>query len=211
MADTRRRPVKRLSSPERWEAKQLIASGVLPVEEYPTFDAENDGVLAYEEEAEQEVEIEINEDEAPFLAGQTPQDGDVSPIKIVKNPDGSLQRAAMTQSALAKERRELKEQQQRAALDAVPRDLNRPWEDPMPEQGERHLAQELRGVGLGGYEMPEWKVQAFGGAHAWPKVRSSCSSSESLPIRAARGAHPRGERHQVLVVIGETGSGRPRR
>jgi hypothetical protein len=26
----------------------------------------------------------------------------VSPIKIVKNPDGSLQRAAMTQSALAK-------------------------------------------------------------------------------------------------------------
>ena len=96
MADTRRRPVKRLSSPERWEAKQLIASGVLPVEEYPTFDAENDGLLAYEEEAEQEVEIEINEDEAPFLAGQTPQDGDVSPIKIVKNPDGSLQRARRT-------------------------------------------------------------------------------------------------------------------
>ena len=103
--DTRRRPVKRLSSPERWEAKQLIASGVLPVEEYPMYDAENDGLLAYEEEAEQEVEVEINEDEAPFLAGQTgPEVGEVSPIKIVKNPDGSLQRAAMTQSALAKER-----------------------------------------------------------------------------------------------------------
>jgi ATP-dependent RNA helicase DHX8/PRP22 len=101
-ADTRRRPVKRLSSPERWEAKQLIASGVLPVEEYPMYDAENDGLLAYEEEAEQEVEVEINEDEAPFLAGQASVGGDVSPIKIVKNPDGSLQRAAMTQSALAK-------------------------------------------------------------------------------------------------------------
>lgn len=29
---------------------------------------------------------------------------EMSPIKIVKNPDGSLQRAAMTQSALAKVR-----------------------------------------------------------------------------------------------------------
>jgi len=49
------------------------------------------------------VEIEINEDEAPFLTGQSASSlGDVSPIKIVKNPDGSLQRAAMTQSALAK-------------------------------------------------------------------------------------------------------------
>ena len=211
MADTRRRPVKRLSSPERWEAKQLIASGVLPVEEYPTFDAENDGVLAYEEEAEQEVEIEINEDEAPFLAGQTPQDGDVSPIKIVKNPDGSLQRAAMTQSALAKERRELKEQQQRAALDAVPRDLNRPWEDPMPEQGERHLAQELRGVGLGGYEMPEWKVQAFGKAPTFGQKSSlpMQQQRESLPIFKLREELIRAVNdNQVLVVIGETGSGK---
>jgi len=37
---------------------------VLSVEDYPQYDAENDGLLAYEEEAEQEVEIEINEDEA---------------------------------------------------------------------------------------------------------------------------------------------------
>lgn len=49
----------------------------------------------------------------------------VSPIKIVKNPDGSMQRAAMTQSALAKERRELKEQQQRTLLEAIPKDLSR--------------------------------------------------------------------------------------
>ncbi len=47
----------------------------------------------------------------------------------------------MTQSALAKERRELREQQQRTALEAIPKDLSRPWEDPLPEPGERHLAQ----------------------------------------------------------------------
>jgi hypothetical protein len=46
----------------------------------------------------------------------------------------------MTQSALAKERRELKDQQNRTMMDAIPKDLSRPWEDPMPEPGERHLA-----------------------------------------------------------------------
>ena len=46
--------------------------------------------------------------------------------------------------------------------------LRRPWEDPLPEAGERHLAQELRGVGLTGYEQPEWKTAALG------KVRCCC-------------------------------------
>ena len=39
---------------------------------------------------------------------------DLSPVKIVKNPDGSLSQAAMMQGALAKERRELKIAQQEA-------------------------------------------------------------------------------------------------
>lgn len=70
----------------------------------------------------------------------------LSPIKVIVNPDGSMGRAAMTQSALAKERRELREQQKNQLLDSIPKDLNRPWEDPMPEPGERHIAQELRGT-----------------------------------------------------------------
>ena len=37
-----------------------------------------------------------------------------------------MQRAAMTQSALAKERRERRETQQRALMDSIPKDLNRP-------------------------------------------------------------------------------------
>ena len=59
----------------------------------------------------------------------------------------------MTQSALAKERRELKEQQQRNAEEAIPKDLSRPWQDPLPEEGERHLAQGIRGTGLRAYEV----------------------------------------------------------
>jgi ATP-dependent RNA helicase DHX8/PRP22 len=60
---------------------------------------------------------------------------EMSPIKIVKNPDGSLQRAAMTQSALAKERRELRDQQQRSIQDAVPKDLSRVRLDSQPGEG----------------------------------------------------------------------------
>ncbi|KAB5531686.1 hypothetical protein DKX38_018356 [Salix brachista] len=179
-----RRPLKRMSSPEKWEAKQLIASGVLSAQDHPMYDDEVDGFLYQEEGVEEELEIEMNEDEPAFLQGQTRYSVDVSPVKIFKNPEGSLSRAAALQSALIKERREVREQQQRTMLDSIPKDLNRPWEDPMPETGERHLAQELRGVGLSAYDMPEWKKDAFGKALTFGQ-RSKLSMQEqrqSLPI-----------------------------
>ncbi|KAL9270350.1 putative pre-mRNA-splicing factor ATP-dependent RNA helicase DEAH5 [Drosera capensis] len=206
-----RRPLKRMSSPEKWEAKQLIASGVLSVKEYPMFNEETDGLLYQEEGAEEELEIELNEEEPPFLQGQTRYSIDMSPVKIFKNPEGSLSRAAALQSALIKERREVREQQQRTMLDSIPKDLNRPWEDPMPDSGERHLAQELRGVGLSAYEQPEWKKEAFGKAVTFGQ-KSKLSIQEqrqSLPIyklkkELIQAVHD----NQVLVVIGETGSGK---
>jgi ATP-dependent RNA helicase DHX8/PRP22 len=101
------RPAKRMSSPERWELTQLIHSGAIAASERPDVDEET-GELAVFEDQENELEIELNDEEPAFLRGQTAQTTDLSPIKVVKNPDGSLQRAALTQSALAKERRELR-------------------------------------------------------------------------------------------------------
>lgn len=149
-------------------------------------------------QVEEEFEIDLNDVEPEFLRGQTTKTGvEMSPIKIVKNPDGSMQRAAMTQvggtgchralqghkggaaagrrpcqigarsrclqvrrpsaaprwvtnqphsyvrpprpqSALAKERRELREQQNRMLIEAIPKDLSKPWEDPLA--GARWLA-----------------------------------------------------------------------
>ncbi len=44
-----------------------------------------------EEEMDVDVEIELNENEAPFLLDQTTKGGiHLSPIKIVKAPDGTL-------------------------------------------------------------------------------------------------------------------------
>ncbi|KAI8031051.1 putative pre-mRNA-splicing factor ATP-dependent RNA helicase DEAH5 [Camellia lanceoleosa] len=68
-------------------------------------------------------------------------------------------------------------------LDSIPKDLNRPWEDPMPETDERHLAQELRGVGLSAYDMPDWKKDAFGNSAIPCPYRGSVSNSQLCSVR----------------------------
>eukprot|EP00697_Spironema_sp_BW2_P010937 gnl/Spiro4/26471_TR13169_c0_g1_i1.p1 gnl/Spiro4/26471_TR13169_c0_g1~~gnl/Spiro4/26471_TR13169_c0_g1_i1.p1 ORF type:complete len:1156 (+),score=360.68 gnl/Spiro4/26471_TR13169_c0_g1_i1:102-3569(+) len=206
-----RRPIKRLTSPEKWEAKQLAMSGVVPVSELPDFDEEY-GVLAFEE-VDEDPEVELNTEEPPFLVGQTRLSINMSPVRIVANQDGTLLRAAMTQSALAKERKELKQQQQNSLMDAIPKDLNRPWVDPMPEQGERHLAQELRPIGESGFEMPEWRKSSLGNvSRKGFQVKGNISirqQRESLPIFQLKNQLIDAiEKNQVLVVIGETGSGK---
>ncbi len=50
-----------------------------------------------------------------------------------QNPDGSLSQAAMMQSALAKERREVKQAQREAEMDSIPTGLNKHWVDPLPD------------------------------------------------------------------------------
>lgn len=206
-----RRRGRRLTSPERWEISQLIKSGVLDPSEYPDFDDDH-GARETDLEVEEEFEIDMNDDEPLFLKGVSSKSaGAISPIKVVKNPDGSLQRAAMTQSALSKERRELQQQQQRTLLEAIPKDLSRPWEDPLADASERALAGELRGIGLGAADVPEWKKAALGKAPTFgiKDNRSIKEQRESLPIFKLREALLSAvAENQVLVVIGETGSGK---
>ena len=206
-----RRKKKKLTEAELWENRQLKAAGVYDaVESSPEPEPEINPFT--EMDIEEEFEIDINEEEPAFLKGQSSKSGvEMSPIKIVKNPDGTLQRAAMTQSALAKERKELQQQQQRSLMESIPKDLNRPWEDPMPDEGERHLAQELRGVGISGYQMPEWKSKAFGKAPLFgiQDDRSIKAQRESLPIFRLKDELVKAIiDNKVLVVIGETGSGK---
>lgn len=211
-AGGRRTNQKKLSSPEMWEIRQLIASGVLPVSEYPQFDAESGLGLLTNTETEEDVEVELNEDEPAFLRGQTRQSREFSPVRIVKNPDGSLQRAALHQSQLSKERRELKQAQTNNLIDSIPKDLSKPWEDPMPEQGERHFAQELRSINVGGsFELPEWKQKSQGKGLAFGQMSTKTlrEQRESLPIYRLKSQLCTAiAQNQVLVVIGETGSGK---
>lgn len=129
---TVRKKVTRISSPERWEIQQMISSGVIDRTEMPDFDEEN-GLLPKDDEDEEDIEIEIVEDEPPFLQGHGRALHDLSPVRIMKNPDGSLAQAAMMQSALAKERREQKMLQREQEQESLPTGLNKNWIDPLPD------------------------------------------------------------------------------
>lgn len=87
------------------------------------------------------IQVDINEAEPLFLKGHTARSGqEMSPVRVVKNPDGSMQRAALTQTALAKERREIKRQHERREMEAVPTEMSKPWEDPLAQSERRVFA-----------------------------------------------------------------------
>lgn len=192
---------KRLSSPERFEIKQLIASGVLNPKDYPDLDEEH-GVLNYEEN-EEELDIELRKDEPSFLTGQTNSSIELSPIRIVKNPEGSMNRSALTGQSLAKERREMRQKQ---AMEEFERSK---------ETGAmKDAAQEFRAVEQGGKPMSsaqEWRKKVFNKSTSFGKITtlSIKEQRESLPIFKLRETILKAvDENQILVVVGETGSGK---
>lgn len=215
--DVSRKRVHRISSPERWEIKQMISSGCIDPSELPDFDDET-GLLPKDgDDSEADIEIELVEEEAPFLQGHGRALGDLSPVRIVKNPDGSLAQAAMMQSALAKERREHKMLQREHEMEQLPAGLGKSWIDPLPEatgdgSSSRALAQSVRGVGLQAQDLPEWKKHVIGGKKSSFGKKTNLSIIEqrrSLPIYKLRDELTKAVAdNQILIVIGETGSGK---
>ena len=93
----------------------------------------------------------------------------------------------MQQSQLAKERRELRQAQANQLIDSIPKDLNRPWEDPLPEAGERHFAQELRSINMSTFEagdQPQWKQKAENKTLSYGIIsnKSITEQRQGLPI-----------------------------
>lgn len=207
---------KRMTSPERWEIKQLIASGVIPKSDYPDidedFNAHINGEGGFEEE--EDVDIEVREEEPPFLAGQTKQSLELSPIRVVKAPDGSLNRAAMAGDTLAKERRDLRQQeaQEKAAKEAANVDLSSQWNDPMAQQ--RQFASDLRNTRTNqpAEALPEWKKISSGSRDTSFGKRTNMSikeQRETLPVFKFRKQLLEAvAAHQILIVVGDTGSGK---
>ncbi|KAF2973401.1 hypothetical protein GQX73_g141 [Xylaria multiplex] len=215
-AGSRGKHKKRMTSPERWEIRQLIASGVAKASDYPDLEEDYNATLNGDGgmELEEDVDIEIREEEPPFLAGQTKQSLELSPIRVVKAPDGSLNRAAMSGATLARERKELRQQEAEAAEQEAKVDLSSQWHDPMANPDSRQFASDLRNskANAGKSEgVPEWrravapKDQSFG-------KRTNMSMKEqreSLPVFAFRDQLIKAvHENQILIVVGETGSGK---
>ena len=85
-----------MTSPERWEIRQLIASGAASAADYPDLDVEYQDHINGEHDTEQDLDLDLDiiDAEPPFLQGQTNKTIQLSPIKVIKAPDGSLNRAA---------------------------------------------------------------------------------------------------------------------
>lgn len=209
-----RRSRKRMTSPERWEIRQLIASGVVKAADYPDLDEEYNAIINGEQiEEEEDVDIEVREEEPPFLAGQTKQSLELSPIRVIKAPDGSMNRAAMQGDVLAKERRDLRqsEAQDKAAKEAAKTDLAQEWNDPMVAKGERRFASDLRSTNNNAAaEMPEWKKIATNKSELGKRSNMSIKDQrESLPAYKMRKQFLEAVRqYQLLIVVGDTGSGK---
>jgi len=213
MENGKHRNKKRMTSPERWEIKQLIASGAISAQDYPDIDEEyNATLMGGEFEEEEDVDIEVREDEPPFLAGQTKQSLELSPIRVVKAPDGSMNRAAMSGTSLAKERRDLRQQQQQdQAVEAAQTvDLQAQWNDPMAT--ERQFASDLRNqMNKSNGDVPEWKRATISKNESYGKRTSLTikEQRETLPVYKFKEQLITAVRNnQILIVVGDTGSGK---
>lgn len=82
-ASEKKRRYQRMSSPERFEIQQMIAANVIDKSELPDFDEET-GLIVREDDSDEDIEIELKEEEAPFLTGHGRVGVDLSPVKIVK-------------------------------------------------------------------------------------------------------------------------------
>jgi ATP-dependent RNA helicase DHX8/PRP22 len=206
---------KRMTSPERWEILQLIASGVAKASEYPDLEEEYHSTLTGEGhmELEEDVDIEVREDEPPFLAGQTKQSLELSPIRVVKAPDGSLNRAAMAGTNLAKERKEMRQAEADGEKEEAKVDLTKQWQDPMSNPEQRKFASDLRNAHAHAKNeaVPEWKkvVQSKDQSFGKRTDMTIKQQRESLPVFQFRSQLIQAVREeQILIVVGETGSGK---
>ena len=191
----------------------MLAANCIDKSQLPDFD-EVTGVLPKDDSDGEDIEIELVEDEPAFLSGHGRHSiHDLDPVRIVKNPDGSLAQAAMMQSALAKERRELKLQAREAEIEAAPENIKKQWIDPMPEieGGQRTLPSAARAPPTT-TELPEWKKAITAGGKATFGKRTNLTNLEqrqSLPIYKLKDELVKAViDNQILIVIGETGSGK---
>jgi ATP-dependent RNA helicase DHX8/PRP22 len=209
-------PRKRLTSPERWEIRQLIASGAASAADYPDLEVEYQDHINGEHDAEQDIDIDLDmiEAEPPFLQGQTNKTIQLSPIKVIKAPDGSLNRAAVQGTQLASDRRLMRVQQANAEAEeeSSVRDMSAQWNDPMAGP-DKVFAQDIRNNVLSrkAGDMPEWKKATFNKDTRFG-IQTNLSikeQRENLPIFKFRDDIVKAVReNQLLVVVGETGSGK---
>lgn len=221
VSNSQDKPIKkRLTSPERWEIRQLIAAGALSAADYPDLDKPED---VDEYDKEEEINIEVKHDLPPFLAGlgidaeTLNQKVEVKEESVesragggLKEGEGALTRAAISGSALARERREMKLKAIREAKQAkLKARLSKPEDVIQADQADQAddalSLEEQSTIEWQNKHNPTKQPISFG-------KRTTLSIKEqrqSLPVYQMRDQLIQTIRdNQFTVIVGETGSGK---
>lgn len=199
---------KRLNSPDIWEEIKMKMANCLDNEIKHDIDDDNSNNY----NIEQAIEVEIKDDEAPFLKGKVNKMiANFSPIKLLAKTEGSLYTSAINQSEYAKDRRSLRENKEKYVLESL-NNLNNPNNNPNNNFINKSVANAVKEVAYSNsYEALEWNKEA--------SIKKFYATSMSLDnIKKKREELPifklRNEllnvisKRNVLIVIGETGSGK---
>lgn len=196
---------KRMTSPERWEIRQLIAAGALSAKDYPelndtNLDNDNNGNDDDFGQAETEINVEVKQKIPPFMKGFESSLIGITPLKVEKLPEGSLTRVAMNGSELAKETRAQRIKQIREEHKSKRQTNNNNISDD-PLLNHRKIEE----VDLSKSGEKQFKHVSYG-------KRTNLSMKEqreSLPVFKMRDHLIQQVReNQFVVIVGETGSGK---
>lgn len=208
---TQRRP---LTSPERWEIRQLIGSGAASIEDYPELNQDQIKEVPKLSDSSnanvrnQEVDVELNSDDEPlFLQGQLEKGPKkYEAPKIAKVPKGVMNRVAVGGSALMKSHREEKVKLKREIEQQIRK--KRAVDDPTKNREEdKKKVDDLRQQLV----VTAWERNRLRENISFGKRESQPISGQrkSLPVYKMRSELVRAvQDNQFLVIVGETGSGK---
>lgn len=208
-----------LTSPERWEIRQLISSGAAPIEDYPELNEEkkdnnsetgetpsnNDNNDTTEDE---DIEVELNLDDEPeFLKGQLEKGAKRFEMpKIVRVPRGSMNRVAMYGSNAIKQHREDKLSKKKEIEQEIRR--KRVKDDPTknPNEVKEEIETLRKQLIITAWERNRMRERiTYGKRTSLPMT----TQRKSLPVYKMRDQLLEAVRaNQFLVIVGETGSGK---
>lgn len=201
-----------LTSPERWEIQQLIASGAASAEDYPELNQPKRNTVLDTKGAiqqEERVDVELNtEDEPAFLKGETEkvQGKGEPPIKNTKLTKSSMNKVATNGSNLMKAHREEKSKLKKEIEKRIQekKALDDPTSDTVTQRKEiDRLKSQLV---LTAWERSRMKEDLTFGK---PTTLPLNEQRKSLPVYEMREELIQAVReNQFIVIVGETGSGK---
>lgn len=215
---------RNLTSPERWEIGQLIASGAASIEDFPELNNNNidisnpsnlsdanytgaDNKRKVDSNIE-EVDVEINVSGKPdFLRTQTKKDIKNYDVPVLsKIPNGTLSKVAMTGSTVLKQHRDQKYEKKREIEKQIRELLQTDDPSKLSSAVKQQLEFLRKQLYVTAWERNKHSERIKLGKHATDSIEHQ---RKSLPVhRMQQIIIETVRKNQFVVIVGETGSGK---